>query len=323
LERGLAPVYVLSGDEPLQLGEAADAVRAAARERGYALRELFQVEPGFSWGAFLEAGNSVPLFGDSRILDLRLNAKPDREGAAALLRYLEKPPPDAILILTLPRLTKEELNAAWARAAESAGVMVQVWPLEGRELIGWLDRRMNRSGMLADQSGLRLLAARVEGNLLAAAQEIEKLRVLYGAGRIEDEQIVSAVCDCARYDVFDAAAAMLDGHAGRTLRILRGLEGEGVAALVVLWAITRELRSLAVVQRETARGQPMDGVLAKLRIFDKRKESFVRAARRLGRDGVLDAIRLCARVDRIAKGLEPGDPWLGLSEVCLRVAAPP
>ncbi|QXP83593.1 DNA polymerase III subunit delta [Methylococcus sp. ANG] len=321
LDRGLAPVYVLSGDEPLQLGEAADAIRAAARERGYSLRELFHVEPGFSWGTFLEAGDSVPLFGDLRILDLRLNSKPDKEGAAALLRYLDKPPSDAILVLTLPRLTREELNAGWARAADSAGVVVQVWPLEGRELIGWLDRRMNRLGLLADQSGLRLLAARVEGNLLAAAQEIEKLRILYGAGRIEDEQIVSAVCDCARYDVFDVAAAMLEGHTVRTLRVLRGLEGEGVAPLVVLWALTRELRSLAAVQRETARGQPMDSVLARLRIFDKRKEAFARAARRLGRDGVLDAIRLCARVDRVAKGLEPGDPWLGLSDVCLRVAA--
>ncbi|MDF9391612.1 MULTISPECIES: DNA polymerase III subunit delta [Methylococcus] len=321
LERGLAPVYVLSGDEPLQLGETGDTIRAAARERGYGLRELFHVEPGFSWSTFLEASDSVPLFGDLRILDLRLNAKPDKEGTAALLRYLDQPPSDAILILTLPRLTREDLNAAWARVADTAGVIVQVWPLQGRELVAWLDRRMNRLGLLADQSGLRLLAARVEGNLLAAAQEIEKLHILYGTGRIEDEQIVSAVCDCARYDVFDVAAAMLEGHTSRTLRILRGLEGEGVAPLVVLWAISRELRSLAAVQREIAQGQSMDGALARLRIFDKRKEAFARAAKRLGRDGVLEAIRLCTRVDRIAKGLEPGDPWLGLSDVCLRVAA--
>ncbi|QJD30163.1 DNA polymerase III subunit delta [Methylococcus geothermalis] len=323
LERGLAPVYVFSGDEPLQLGEAADAVRAAARERGYVLRELFHVEPGFSWGAFLEAGDSVPLFGDLRILDLRLNAKPDKEGAAALLRYLENPPSDAILILTLPRLTKDELNAAWARAADSAGVLVQVWPLEGRELIGWLDRRLNRFGMLADQSGLRFLAARVEGNLLAAAQEIEKLRILYGAGRIEDDQILSAVSDCARYDVFDVAAAMLEGRLVRTLRILRGLEGEGVAPLVVLWAVARELRSLAAVQREMARGQSVDAVLSRQRLVDKRKDAFAKAARRLSRERVLDAIRLCTRVDRMVKGLEPGDPWVALADVCLCVTAPP
>lgn len=322
LERGLAPAYVLSGDEPLQLGEAADAIRAAARQRGYGLRELFHVERGLGWAAFLEACDSAPLFGDLRVLDLRVNAKPDKEGAAALLRYLEKPPPDGILVLTLPRLTREDLNAAWARVADSSGVVIQVWPLEGRELIGWLDRRMNRLGLLADQSGLRLLAARVEGNLLAAAQEIEKLAILFGAGRIEDEQIVSAVCDCARYDVFDVAEAMLDGHTGRTLRVLRGLEGEGVAPLVVLWALTRELRSLAAVQQEIARGRQVDGVMARQRIFDKRRDAFARAARRLSRDGVLNAIRLCARVDRIAKGLEPGDPWLGLSDVCLRIAAP-
>ncbi|CAI8886237.1 DNA polymerase III subunit delta [Methylococcus capsulatus] len=320
LDRGLAPLYVLSGDEPLQLGEAADAIRMAARDRGYGLRELFHVEPGFSWSTFLEAGDSVPLFGNRRILDLRLNAKPDKEGAAALLRYLDRPPADAILIVILPRLSRDELNTAWARAADRVGVIVQVWPLQGRELVAWLDRRMNRLGLLADQSGLRLLAARVEGNLLAAAQEIEKLHILYGAGRIEDEQILAAVCDCARYDVFDLTTAMLEGHTLRTLRILYGLEGEGVAPPVVLWAITRELRSLAVVQRDTTRGLPMDGVLARLRIFDKRKEAFARAAKRLDRDGVLDAIRLCCRVDRVAKGLEPGNPWLGLSDVCLRIA---
>lgn len=322
LERTLAPVYVLSGDEPLQLGEAADAIRAAARERGYVLRELFHVDPGFSWGVFSEAGDSLPLFGDLRILDLRLHAKPDKDGAAALLRYLEKPASDAILLVNLPRLTKDDLSAAWLRAAEAAGVLVQAWPLEGRELIAWLDRRMNRLGMLADQSGLRLLAARVEGNLLAAAQEIEKLHILYGAGRLEDEQIVAAVSDCARYDVFDVAAAMLDGHTARTLRVLRGLEGEGVAPLVVLWAVARELRLLAALQRELARGQAVDSALARLRIFDKRKEAFAKAARRLARDRVLDAVRLCARVDRMVKGLEPGDPWLGLSDVCLRVSAP-
>lgn len=143
---------------------------------------------------------------------------------------------------------------------------------------------MNRLGLLADQSGLRLLAARVEGNLLAAAQEIEKLHILYGAGRIEDEQILAAVCDCARYDVFDLTTAMLEGHTLRTLRILYGLEGEGVAPPVVLWAITRELRSLAVVQRDTTRGLPMDGVLARLADI-RQAQGGIRQSRQTARPG--------------------------------------
>ncbi|HWO99285.1 MAG TPA: DNA polymerase III subunit delta [Methylococcus sp.] len=320
LERNLAPVYVLSGDEPLQLGEAADAVRTAARERGYGLREWFYVEPGFDWSSFLEAANSVPLFGDRRILDLRLHSKPDKEGISALQRYFAQPAPDAILLITLPRLLKEEVNSPWVRAAESVGVLVQVWPLEGRELIAWLDRRMNRLGMLADQSGLRLLAARVEGNLLAAAQEIEKLHILLGPGRVEDEQILAAVSDCARYDVFDISTAMLEGQAARVQRVLRGLEGEGVAPLVVLWAVTRELRVLATLLRETRRGQPVENVLTRLKVSDKRKGPYGKALERVDLDRVWEAIRLCARVDRVVKGMEPGDPWLALSQACLRIA---
>jgi DNA polymerase-3 subunit delta len=322
LKRRLAPVYLLSGDEPLQLMEASDAVRQAARAAGYTNRELFYVDAGFDWSLLQESCDSFSLFGEPRLLDLRLPAKPDKAGAAALLRYAERPPEDAILVATLPKLASADQKARWFQAMERLGVVVQVWPLEGEKLLRWLDRRLNSRGLLADQSGLRILAARVEGNLLAAAQEIEKLHILYGQGRLSDDQILRAVADSARYDVFGLAEEVLRGHAGKTCRMLMGLKAEGVAAPVALWALTRELRLVAALKSEIAAGASPESAFARHKVWDKRKAALEQALQRLNRDAVHRALLLSAKADRIIKGMETGEPWDALLSVCMSVTAP-
>lgn len=318
-----APIYVLSGDEPLQLSEAADAVRKAARERGYDGRELFYAEAGFDWNQLLEANRSFSLFGERRILDLRLPAKPDKEGGKALQRYAERPPDDAVLIVTLPRLTATDQKAAWFQALEKQGVFVQVWPLEGARLIEWLDRRLGSRKLLADRSGLAVLAARVEGNLLAAAQEIEKLRILYGSGRIDDDQIRKAVADSARYDVYDLAEAALLAQIPRAQRVLHGLKAEGVAPAVVLWALARDLRQLAAIRSLIKRGKTQDAAFTERGVWDKNRAALAKALQRLDGEALQNALLACARADRIIKGQACGDAWSALLDVCLLMAGKP
>ncbi len=322
LQRRLAPVYLLAGDEPLQLTEAADAVRRAAKAAGYTNRELLYADTGFDWSLLREACDSFSLFGERRILDLRIPAKPDKNAAAALLHFAERPPEDAILVVSTAKLASADQKSRWFQAVEKLGVVVQIWPLEGEKLLRWLDRRLNSKGLLADQSGLRILAGRIEGNLLAAAQEIEKLHILHGKGRLTDEQILKAVADSARYDVFDLAEEVLRGHAGKSYRVLMGLKAEGVAPAVALWALAREIRLVAALMAELAGGASTESAYAKHRIWDSRKATLGAALQRLNRDAIHRALLLATEADRAIKGLGAGEPWDALLSVCMSLTAP-
>lgn len=320
LRAGLAPIYVLSGDEPLQLGEALDAIRAKARESGFEARELFNVDSSFRWGDFSLAADSYSLFGDQRFFDLRLTAKPDKDGAEALLRYADRPASDAILVITLPKLSVADQKAKWFLALDAAkGVFIQSWPLDGAQLINWLDKRMGKKNMLADRSSLAILAARVEGNLLAAAQEIEKLHIQYGSVRVDDDMMRRAVADSARYDVYDLAEAAMMGQLTRAHRVLLSLRSEGVASAVALWALARDIRILASVKGLMEQGVALDAALArqKEKLFDKRRSGIAKAAERLSRHQAEQALMQCARTDRVIKGAAMGDDWDALLEVCL------
>jgi len=323
LQGKLVRAYVLSGDEPLQLMEAADAIRGAAKSAGYVNHERFHGDTGFDWNDFRSACDSFSLFGEPRLLDLRLSGKPEKVGADALVRYADQPPDDALLLVSLPKLTLADQKARWFQALERLGVVVQVWPLEGEKLLRWLDRRLNSRGLLADQSGLRLLAARVEGNLLAAAQEIEKLRILHGNGQLSDEHILKSVADSARYDVFDLADQVLRGLIGKAHRVLTGLRAEGIAAPVVLWALTRELRLLNQMKVQLEDGAALDAVFSQYKIWENRKPALQMALKRLSRDRLREALLLAARADRVMKGQEPGEEWDALLTLCLAMVNPP
>lgn len=323
LKQKLLPVYLLSGDEPLQMTEALDAIRQVAKTRGYVGHELFYADGHFDWGAFEEASQSSALFGEARVLDLRLPSKPDKPAATVLQAYAERPPDDAILIISLMKMTAADQKVRWFQALDKIGAFIQFWPIEGDALIRWLDHRLSQRGLLAEHSGIAILARRVEGNLLAAAQEVEKLHILYGNGRVTDQHIMKAVADSARYDVFDLSDALLLGQADRVVRILSGLKAEGIAQAVVLWSITRELRMLNGIHLMLAEGVSTETVFSRYQIWDKRKPAVNTALRRVKLQDIQNALLKCAWIDRAIKGLETGEPWDALLEVCLNLTVKP
>jgi len=320
LEGPLRKAYLLSGDEPQQMLEAADAIRAAARLQGFLEREIYSVEYHFAWADFRASCDALSLFGEPRLLDLRLTAKPDKEGQESILHFLERPPEDSILLISHPKLAAKDQKTRWIQAIEQLGVMIQVWPLDEQALIRWLERRLKERGLMADQSGLRVLQARVEGNLLAAAQEVEKLYVLFGSGQLSDEKIRHSVADSARYDVFDLTEEILKGRFPKMQRILLGLRAEGMAAPVVLWALTRELRFLNTFITAMKHGANFDTLADQHRLWDRRKTLVAGAIKRLTPTIIQSALIQAGEVDRKTKGLEPGDPWEVLLSLCFSLS---
>ena len=321
LARQLAPIYFISGDEPLQLGEAADAVRLDAKNAGYENREIFTVDAHFKWLDFQQAADEISIFADKKIIDLRLpTGKPGMEGSKALVSYCARLPEDTLLLITAGKLDKSAKKSKWLTILEKHGVAIQVWPLEGADLVQWIDKRMQRRGISTNKQGLGLIAARVEGNLLAANQEIEKLYVLYGQGELTAEQIAKVVADASRYDVFNLVNAALSGRAERINKILKGIQQEGIAAPIVLWALTREIRSLISIQQQLQAGQPRNSVFMKHQVWDKRQKLVSHALSKLTRQNLLAALLVAAKTDRQIKGEQVGDCWESLLEISLMLA---
>ncbi|MDO9104365.1 MAG: DNA polymerase III subunit delta [Methylovulum sp.] len=325
LHKGLAPVYFISGDEPLQLGEAADAVRAAARNAGYTAREILSADSaGFTWHQLSVSADSLSIFADKKVIDLRLSGGTvGADGAKALVQYCGRLPDDTLLLVTAGKLGKDALKARWLNALDQYGVIMQVWPLEGQDLMRWLQQRMQQRGLDADRDGLSLLVARVEGNLLAAAQEIEKLYVLYGSGHLSGQQIADVVADSSRYDVFALIDSVLSAKANRIFKILAGLKAEGVAAPIVLWALTREARVLVKLKQALASGQSRELAFKNNQIWDKRKQIIGDALNRLSNNELNHILVLGAKADRQIKGQQPGQAWETMLAVCLVFASMP
>lgn len=322
LQKSLAPVYFISGDEPLQLGELADAVRTAARQSGFLTREVFSVEAGFEWNDLTVATDSYSIFSDKKIIDLRLpSGTPGTEGSKALTAYCGRLPADTVLLITAGKLAGAALKTRWLQALDKAGIVIRVWPLEGPDLIRWLQQRMQRRGLKAEPESLKILAARIEGNLLAAAQEIEKLYVLYGPGQLSGQQILDAVADSSRYDVFKLVDCVLGAHINRIFKVLSGLQAEGVAAPVVLWALTREARMLIKMKRAIAQGQNRELVFKNHQVRDKRKQPVGHALNRLSEHDLGNVLLLSAKADRQIKGQQKGDAWETLRIICLTFAS--
>jgi len=321
LSKDLAPVYYFSSDEPLQLGEMADAVRAAAKSADYLNREILTVDSHFQWAELNVAADSLSIFADKKIIDLRLGgAAPGTEGSKALCRYCERLPADTLMLITGGAIKKDALKSRWFLALEKVAVIIQAWPLEGQELRQWLQQRLLKRGLQADPDGINLLAGRIEGNLLAAAQEIEKLYVLYGAGPLNSQQIADAVADSSRYDVFKLMDSVLAGNVNQLFKVLTGLQAEGIAAPVVLWAITREARTLIKIHLALSEGQQKDTVFRNQQIWDKRKQLVNNALARLSKSSLYALLIKTAKADRQSKGQETGDVWQSLLEICLQFA---
>ncbi|MEN0105464.1 MAG: DNA polymerase III subunit delta [Pseudomonas sp.] len=325
LQSQLAPVYAISGDDPLLCQEAADAIRAATRSQGFTERQVFNADASFDWGTLLQAGNSLSLFAEKRVLELRIpNGKPGDKGTEALLEYLARPPEDTLLLISLPKLDGSTQKTKWAKAVIDGpnAQFIQIWPVEVHQLPQWIRQRMSQAGMNATQEAVDLIAARVEGNLLAAAQEIEKLKLLAEGNQIDASTVQAAVADSARYDVFGLIDAALNGEATHALRTLEGLRGEGVDSTVVLWALARELRLLATIAQQYGQGVPLEKAFSQARppVWDKRRPLVSKALQRHSVVRWNKMLQDAQRIDAQIKGQAPGDPWLDISRLTLLLA---
>lgn len=321
LQRGLAPLYLIFGDEPLLALEAADAIRTQARQAGYAEREVFTVESGFSWQSLLASGDSLSLFAERRIIEIRIpSGKPGTEGGQALQDYCARLPADAVTLVACPKLDKQAQATKWFKALEQAGVLIPIYPVERARLPQWIATRLAAQGQRADPATLHFLTDRVEGNLLAAYQEIQKIGLLFPAGQLNFDQVREAVMDVSRYDVFNLSDAMLAGDAGRLARILDGLKGEGVAPTLALWAMTQEIRTLARLKLGQRRGATLSQLLRELRVWESRQGLVQNALARLNEARLLAGLKQAAALDRMIKGLSRGDVWDELLQLGLGIA---
>lgn len=313
----LPPVCLIAGDEPLQREESADLIRAAARAQGYSDREVFVVERTFDWGALLSASASLSLFASRRLLEIRLpSAKPGVQGAEALSSYAKDPAPDTLLLVIAE--DKLEGNPAWAQALERAGFMVQLWPVPPAEVPAWVRQRLKSRGLEATPDAVALIADRVEGNLLAAAQEVDKLVLMHPSGPLDAEAVAEAVADSARYDAFKLVDAALAGDLPRTVRVLEGLEAEGEAPMLVLGALLMQIKQLASLSIEIEAGAPPQRVLAG--VWERRRPLMQAALKRRKARGWQRLLRRALRADQVLKGRPPGRPWDELLELTTLLA---
>jgi len=319
----------LHGDESLLQLEAADALRTRARSDGFVEREVIPVDRSLKAEHLLAAANGLSLFAERRFLELRFGAtRPNRELGETIARIgealAERADGQLRLLVTSPRLERATQESAWWQRVERAALCVAIFPIERNKLGAWIGGRLARQGQRADEDLLALMAQRVEGNLLAAHQEIRKLALLCPPGALDPTMVERALADVARFDAFDAVDAMLAGDASRALRALEGLRAEAAAVPLVLWALADACRTLARLASDRAQGRPLTTSMRQLRVFGARERLFELALRRGNAGAVAEtALAECANADRIAKGLESGDPWQSLIRVALLIAGAP
>jgi DNA polymerase-3 subunit delta len=304
LNKSLLPCYLVTGDEPLLVQEALDAIRSQARGQGFETRELFIATTGFDWADLQNAAGNLSLFADKRIVELRLpTGKPGVKGSATIVELTEKAGSDLLFLVSAPKLDRSGAASKWAKALEAAGGYCQVWPLA-----------------LPDRDAVQIIADRVEGNLLAAQQEIEKLRLTHGDGPISASDVESAVADSSRFDVYKLVDSAVAGDAARAVRILAGLRTEGVEPVIVMWAITRELRTLARMADSIESGDDLSSALRRAGVWQNR-QSLVRAcvARHRASD-FYRLIKLARDADAAAKGQLRADPWQLAMQILLGLA---
>ena len=309
LKKQLPKIIWLMGDEPLQMQEAADLVRSAVKKQGIAEREVFDVGANFAWRSLLEASASMSLFGDSKLIEVRLGAsKTGKEGGEVVRKVCEQlaNSPD-IFLFSSNKLDAAQTKSAWYKAVDQAGLMVQIWPITSKQLPQWINERCQSVGLALEPAAAALLAEKVEGNLLAASQEIEKLRLFVNSGEVlTAENLLLLIEDASRYSLFDLADACLEGKGNRATRILRGLQAEGTEAPLLLWALTREIRQVCQLAFKANDGLPFDTLCQQLRIWDTRKPLYFKAIQRLSLRQAQQLLQLASRCDQAIKG--SGEP---------------
>ena len=322
LEQGapLAPVYLLAGSEALLRIEAADALRAAAKAQGFTERVVFEVDARFDWNDLEAAFSVMSLFASRRLLEVRLpTGRPGKDGAAAIERFCKAPPPDVCLLICAEDWSKKH-EATWVRSVEKAGVFVPIWPLKPAELPGWVARRLKSRGVQVEPDAVAILVERIEGNLLAAAQEVDKLVLLAKGRRLDVGMMQSLVADSARFDVFGMTESALAGDAARALRSLRGLQGEGEPIVPLTNWVSSQVQLLNQLAEVEAAGGNVSAAMQQARIWDARQPLYRKTLSRLGLRGCQRVLAACAELDRASKGRSDHDPWLLMERVLAALA---
>ncbi|KAF1017698.1 MAG: DNA polymerase III subunit delta [Burkholderia sp.] len=338
LAKGLAGFYIVYGEELLLAQEACDRIRAAARAAGFTERSVFTVERSFDWSSLLGASQAISLFGERQLIELRIpTGKPGKEDVDALKTLAAAGNPDVLMLITLPRLDAITQKSAWFTALSNRGIALKIDPVDRAKLPHWIVQRLAAQGQYVaagddGQRTLQFIAERVEGHLLAAHQEIQKLGLLYPSGTLAFEQVQDAVLNVARYDVFKLNEAMLAGDAGRLSRMIDGLKREGEALMLVLWAVVEELRTLLRIKRGIEVGKPLAVLMRENRVWGPREHLIGPTLARVTEPVLEKALALAARLDRQVKGLSsstpglpradelPPDPWDGLFQLAMTVS---
>lgn len=321
LQRGLAPVYLVGGDEPLLLLECCDQIREAAKAGGFVERELLQADAKFDWSELRQAA-APSLFASRKIIDLRLRTgKPGQDGGKALTEWAESPDPDVLLLVSCEQWDKGSRNAKWAASLTKAGVRIDIWPIGPQQLPQWLEQRMRQHGMQPDPEVLRILADRLEGNLLAARQEIDRLALLRGAGRVTVDDVMRVVADSSRFDAFTLAEHMLGGNLQEGLRVAAGLKRMDTPLPMLLGALLNQLKVVESYALAMRNGQDEFTVFRQLNVWQNRQNTVRAAGRRLRTEQICTAYKILSLVDRQSKGQAAGDPWQSIDDLLLGLAA--
>ena len=318
LQNNLAPCYLVTGDEHLLVSEALDDIRHAARDAGFTSRESHVAAQRFDWAALGASSSNLSLFAEKRIIELRLpTGKPGREGSKAIVDLVDQLGPDLMLIVSSPKLDRNGASSKWVKAIDAAGVHLPVWPVGARELPGWIAARMRSTGLQPDRGAAVLIADRVEGNLLAARQEIEKLRLLLGEGPVSEEEVANAVAVSSRYDVYKLVDAALAGDGRRALKILGGLHAEGLEPVIVFWALGRELRVLARLSEAVEQRNDLGSAMQRAGVWRNRQSLVRNCVSRTPSGTFRRLLKAVGRGDAAAKGQLRADPWQLATDVVL------
>lgn len=305
LNKQIYPVYLVSGDEPLQAMEATDLIRASCREKGYVEREIFEVDASFEWQDFNDEAASMSLFSSQRILDVRIpSGKFGKQGSQAITQYLDRPAEDTVVLITTGKLDKSAKNSAWYKAIDKLGMVIQCWPVDSEHLPAWVRQRFQSRGMKPDNKVVDYVCQNVEGNLLAAAQEIDKLYLFVGPGDISFENVSEAITENSRFSAFELVDTALKGDAPRTIKILNSLDAEGIEPLAIIWALAKEIRLLCLAAADPASAE---FTLRRSGVWDNRMPLFKAALARHSEKNLRSLLQRCMKIEGISKGFEAGD----------------
>ena len=320
---GLAPLYLLMGDEPLQRNECADTLRAFARQQGFSERIVLTVEVGFDWNNLIQYANSLSLFASKRLLEIHLNNKlPGNEGSQVLISYANHPSPQNLLLIIAHKLDANQQKTKWFTTIDNQGIIISINTLEGSLLSTWITQRLSQNGLKATAEAINILAERCQGHLLAAAQEIEKLSLLYGASTIDTTQVLEVVADSARFELFTWIDTVLKGEVQQSLRQLSGLQAEGMEPVLITWILNREIRQLCQITYALRQDHlPQQQIFKTYQIWPSRQATVLKAINRYPQPRIWQQfLTKIVQIERIVKGNAVGNPWDELQQLSLQIA---